>query len=155
VDSRDRLADRVVMQALGWVPGTRLAEINHVAATTGNNPALDALLLRLHTETACRRGGALALRPADLDSDQCLILLREKGDTIRWQPVSPTLIRHLQAHAVNRHAPTTGQLLRHRDGHPITDRRYDTLPTLPLTIDGPQPPQERFRDGRQPVSANS
>ena len=34
-------------------------------------------LLRLHTETACRRGGALALRPADLDPDQCLVLLRE------------------------------------------------------------------------------
>ena len=45
------------------VPDTRLAEINQVAATTGNDPALDALLLRLHTETACRRGGALALRP--------------------------------------------------------------------------------------------
>jgi integrase/recombinase XerC len=48
--------------------------------------------LRLHTETACRRGGALALRPADLDPDQCLILLREKGETVRWQPVSPTLM---------------------------------------------------------------
>lgn len=54
------------------VPGTRLAEINHVAATTGNDPALDALLLRLHTETACRRGGALALRPADLDPTSAL-----------------------------------------------------------------------------------
>ena len=36
------------------VPDARLAEINHVAATTGNDPALDPLLLRLHTETACR-----------------------------------------------------------------------------------------------------
>src|SRR6266568_1039951 len=58
------------------VADVRLAEINQVAATTGNDPALDSLLLRLHTETACRRGGALALRPADLDPDQCLILLR-------------------------------------------------------------------------------
>jgi integrase/recombinase XerC len=49
------------------VPDTRLAQINQVAATTGDDPGLDALLLRLHTETACRRGGALALRPADLD----------------------------------------------------------------------------------------
>jgi integrase/recombinase XerC len=61
------------------VPETRLAEINQIAATTGDDPELDPLLLRLHTETACRRGGALALRPADLDPDQCLILLREKG----------------------------------------------------------------------------
>jgi integrase len=49
------------------VPETRLAEINQIAATTGDDPELDTLLLRLHTETACRRGGALALRPVDLD----------------------------------------------------------------------------------------
>ena len=49
------------------VPDTRLAEINQAAATTGNDPELDTLLLRLHTETAGRRGGALALRPQDLD----------------------------------------------------------------------------------------
>ena len=72
------------------VAGKRLAEINHAAATTGDDPELDTLLLRLHTETACRRGGALALRPQDLDPGQCLILLREKGETVRWQPVSPT-----------------------------------------------------------------
>jgi integrase/recombinase XerC len=40
------------------VPETRLAEINQIAATTGDDPELDTLLLRLHTETACRRGGA-------------------------------------------------------------------------------------------------
>jgi integrase len=54
----------------GAVPDTRLAEINQVASTTGNDPALDTLILRLHTETACRRGGALALQPSDLDPDQ-------------------------------------------------------------------------------------
>jgi integrase len=107
------------------VPDTRLAEINQVAATTGNDPVLDTLLLRLHTETACRRGGALALRPADLDPDQCLILLHEKGDTVRWQPVSPTLMTHLQDHARERHAPSGGQLLRYYGGRPITSRRYD------------------------------
>ena len=80
------------------IPDTRLAEINEIAATTGNDPELDTLLLRLHTETACRRGGALALRPADLDPDQCLVLLREKGETVRWQPVSPTLMARLIQH---------------------------------------------------------
>jgi integrase len=89
------------------VPDTRLAEINQVAVSTGNDPALDALLLRLHTETACRRGGALALCPSDLDPDQCLIRLREKGETVRWQPVSPTLMAHLQRHAAQRGAPHT------------------------------------------------
>ncbi|MEU4398260.1 tyrosine-type recombinase/integrase [Micromonospora orduensis] len=109
------------------VADNRLAEINAVAASTGDDPALDSLLLRLHTETACRRGGALALRPVDLDPDQCLILLREKGDTVRWQPVSPTLMRHLQQHAEERQASGRGQLLRYRNGQPITYRRYDHL----------------------------
>lgn len=109
------------------VADTRLAEINHIAATTGNDPALDSLILRLHTETACRRGGALALRPQDLDPTQCLIFLREKGETVRWQPVSPTLMTHLQRHTTDRHAPHTQQLLRYTNGRPITTRRYDHL----------------------------
>jgi integrase/recombinase XerC len=109
------------------VADTRLAEINHIAATTGNDPALDSLLLRLHIETACRRGGALALRPQDLDPDQCLIFLREKGETVRWQPTSPTLMTHLVHHADERGAPRDGQLLRYADGRPITTHRYDHL----------------------------
>src|SRR5262245_41865242 len=36
-----------------------LAQINLATRTSGNDVLLDALLLRLHTETACRRGGAL------------------------------------------------------------------------------------------------
>ncbi|MBN1171104.1 MAG: site-specific integrase [Micromonosporaceae bacterium] len=109
------------------VPDDRLAEISQVASATGNDPALDALLLRLHTETACRRGGALALRPVDLDRQQCLILLREKGGTARWQPVSPTLMDHLLRHADQRGAPPQGPLLRYRNGRPLTTRRYDHL----------------------------
>jgi hypothetical protein len=64
----------------------------------------------------CRRGGALALRPIDLD--QCLISLREKGETTRSQPVSPTLMSHLIAHARKRGADATpiGPLLRYRSG---------------------------------------
>jgi site-specific recombinase XerD len=109
------------------VADVRLAEINQVAATTGDDPELDALILRLHTETACRRGGALALRPQDLDRDQCLAMLREKGETFRWQPVSPTLMAELMRHAEERHAPPDGRLLRYADGRPVTYRRYDGL----------------------------
>jgi integrase/recombinase XerC len=109
------------------LPDNRLAQINEIAATTGDDPELDTLILRLHTETACRRGGALALRPQDLDSDQCLVLLREKGETVRWQPVSPTLMGRLVEHGQERHAPPDGQLLRYGDGRPITYRRYDHL----------------------------
>lgn len=108
------------------IADTRLAEINEVAATTGDDPELDCLLIRLHTETACRRGGALALRRSDLDAEQSLIHLREKGGTSRWQPVSPTLMRHLLAHHEQR-SPGEGPLLRYRDGRPLTYRRYDHL----------------------------
>ena len=109
------------------VADTRLAEINQVAATTGDDPEPDTLILRLHTETACRRGGALALRLADLDREQCMVMLREKGETVRWQPVSPTLMAALARHAEERHAPADGRLLRYTDGRPVTYRRYDGL----------------------------
>lgn len=110
------------------IADTRLAEINDCAATTGNDPGLDALILRLHTETACRAGGALSIRcPDDLDPEQCLVRLHEKGETDRWQPVSPTLMARLIQHAAERHCPPGGQLLRYRDGHPLTHRRYDSL----------------------------
>ncbi|MEU1525508.1 hypothetical protein ABZ413_25280 [Nocardia rhamnosiphila] len=57
-------------------------QLVQVAATTGNDPELDSLILRLHTETACRRAGALALRPQGLDPVQSVILLREKAARI-------------------------------------------------------------------------
>lgn len=76
-----------------------LYQINAAASRSGNDPVLDALLLHLHTETACRRGGALTLRLADLDIVQCLVRLDEKGGTLRWQPISPLLARCLADHA--------------------------------------------------------
>ena len=110
------------------LPDSRLDELFQVAASTGNDPALDTLILRLHVETACRRGGALALTPEDLDPEQCLVRLREKGGTMRWQPVSPTLMSHLLAHGENRGGlDSARRLLRYADGRPITSRRYDHL----------------------------
>ncbi len=110
------------------LPDNRIAEITKIAATTGNDPELDALLIRLHLETACRRAGALSLTSADLDPEQSLIRLREKGGTVRWQPVSPTLMTHLTAHRDSRGTGDPGgQLLRYASGQPITRRRYDYL----------------------------
>ncbi|WP_081636056.1 site-specific integrase [Micromonospora sp. CNB394] len=106
----------------------QLSAINKAAASTGNDPRLDAILLRLHEETACRRGGALALRREDLDIDGCLVQLHEKGETIRWQPISPTLARALLQHYEARgNGESGGQLLRYRNGLPITRRRYDYI----------------------------
>jgi integrase/recombinase XerC len=109
------------------LPDARLAEILDVAGRTGNDPELDLLILRLHIETGCRRGGALALRSADLDPQQCLIRLQEKGDTVRWQPVSPTLMRGLIQHRRERGTGETPLVLTYRNGYPITARRYDHL----------------------------
>jgi integrase len=55
-----------------------LQQINTVARISGNDVILDALLLRLHTETACRRGGALGIQLDDLDPDRCLVQLRKR-----------------------------------------------------------------------------
>jgi integrase len=117
------------------LPSTRRAltpdeldAINVAARCSGNDVVLDALLLRLHTETACRRGGALGLRLIDLDADRGLVRLREKGGTLRWQPVTLHLAQRLTEHAQVRGAvaPTDG-LLRYRDGRALTSRRYDHL----------------------------
>jgi hypothetical protein len=63
-----------------WISKARsLAAIHQVVQSTGNDVPLDGLLIRLHMETACRRGGALALRLHDLDTQSCAVRLQEKG----------------------------------------------------------------------------
>lgn len=117
------------------LPSTRRAltadeivDINLVARTSGNDVILDALLLRLHTETACRRGGALGLRLMDLDIERGLVRLTEKGGTVRWQPITFDLASHLDDHAHRRGAVLpTDSLLRYRDGRALTSRSYDHL----------------------------
>jgi len=105
-----------------------LEQINLAARTSGNDVILDALLLRLHTETACRRGGALRLRLMDLDAERGLLLLREKGGTQRWQPISLDLATSLADHAACRGAVLPNDaLLRFRHGGALTSRRYDHL----------------------------
>jgi integrase len=96
----------------GPLPGSRHAltleqvrELAHVAATTGNDPTLDALIVRLHIETACRRGAALRLGVRDLDVEDCLVKLRGKGGVLRWHPISPTLMHHLVGHVAQRGGP--------------------------------------------------
>jgi integrase len=109
------------------LPDERVAELVEVASRTGDDPALDALMLRFHIETACRRGGLLSLCGKDLDPEQCLVLLHEKADTERWQPVSPTLMAHLLAHVEKRGGNHGGPVFRRANGHPISRGRYDYL----------------------------
>ncbi|GAB3853007.1 tyrosine-type recombinase/integrase [Dactylosporangium cerinum] len=133
IDAADSPAHRV--RKPRRLPTTRraltpaeLTDINLVARTTGNDTILDALLLRLHTETACRRAGALGLRLQDLDDERDLLQLREKGGTVRWQPISLDLATSLTQHAAARGAVLpTDPLLRYRNGRALTSRRYDEL----------------------------
>jgi integrase len=105
-----------------------LEQINVAARTSGNDVVLDALLLRLHTETACRRGGALGLRMMDLHVEHGLVRLSEKGGTLRWQPISLYLAGRLAEHAAARGAvQPANSLLRFRDGRAVTSRRYDRM----------------------------
>jgi integrase len=104
-----------------------LDEIYTTANSTGNDPTLDTIILRLHAETACRRGGALGLREKDINTTDCTVYLQEKAGTARWQPVSPSL-----THALVHHIGTRGgfigpgaSVLRYMDGRPIGSRRYD------------------------------
>lgn len=111
-----------------------LTELWQVTTSGGNDTALDALLLRFHLETGARRGGAIGLRLTDLDPERQLVRLREKNSTVRWQPVSATLMDALREHAAARgaHQPTE-QVLRQQPraagavGAPLTRRRYNTL----------------------------
>ena len=105
VDTRGQLSLPLAVRALcGIDTGDTvvLEEINLVARTTGNDTVLDALLLRLHTETACRRGGALGLRVMDLNTVQGMVRLNEKGGTLRWQPITLDLAARLAEHAAGR-----------------------------------------------------
>jgi integrase len=110
------------------------AELDAVTRSGGNDPLLDTLLLRFHTETGARRGGAVALTLDDLDCRNSQVRLHEKGSTERWQPVSPTLLAALRQHATARGAVNpTDQVFRFRvkkgqtTGDPLTRRRYNTL----------------------------
>lgn len=106
----------------------QLAEINEVVETGGNDIELDTLIHRLHMETACRRGGALHLQIEDLNPVLCLVRLREKRGTVRWQPITPYLMERLVNHALDRGARRAGDaVLRYANGRPLTGRRYDTL----------------------------
>ena len=110
------------------VTDDRLAEICQAAADGGDDPELDTLLLRLHTETACRRGGALALRPDDLDSGP---VPDPAAGERRDRPLAAGLA-HLDgpAHPSTARSGTprqAGSCCATANGRPITYRRYDGL----------------------------
>jgi integrase len=113
---------------------TEVAQLWDATLSGGDDPHLDRLLLRFHLETGARRGGALGLRLADLDAERQLVRLREKGDAVRWQPVSRTRMVALTTHASLRGASDPVDavfrylpLVPGVPGRPLSRRRYNTL----------------------------
>lgn len=106
----------------------QIGDLGRAASTTGDDTELDALILRLHIETACRRSSVLTLGIEDLERDDCLVRLHERGSAIRWQPISPALMHRLLDHVRNRGGRNvTERVLRYRDGTPVALARYQYL----------------------------
>ncbi|WP_051022360.1 hypothetical protein [Nocardia pneumoniae] len=106
----------------------QLLEIRRVASTTGNDPELDELIVVLHIPTIAERQTVSDLTLDDLDHDNCLVRLRNRGGRLYWHPLSPRLMAALRQHVARRGGEnTTHRLLRKRNGRPITYRRYDAL----------------------------
>jgi integrase len=105
-----------------------LSEAVDAVRTTSRDPDLDLLLVRFHLESGARQEGALHLTLDDLDSRRSTVWLREKFGAEREQPVSPSLIPELEAHARGRGAVTgDDSVFRTVRDRPVTRRHYDTL----------------------------
>lgn len=107
---------------------SELAEVIDAVRTTSRDPDLDLLVIRFHLESGARREGALNLRRRDLDPKRATVWLREKGDSEREQPVSPSLVALLERHAnVRASAHLDEPVFRTSDGAVMSARRYDTV----------------------------
>ena len=105
-----------------------LTDLADAIRATRRDPDLDLLLIRFHLETGARVQGALNLRRRDIDPARSTVWLREKHDTTREQPASPSLVALLLAHNSDRGGVRANDsVFRTMRGEPITSRRYDRL----------------------------
>jgi integrase len=105
-----------------------LAEVIDAVRTTSRDPDLDLLVIRFHLESGARREGAVNLRRRDLDRKRATVWLREKGDSEREQPVSPSLVALLAQHVDARGSGAIDHaVFRTAAGVAMSARRYDTL----------------------------
>lgn len=104
-----------------------------VAATGGDDPVLDVLLLRCGYELGARQEGLINLRLKDLNASRQTVTLDEKFGKKREQPTSRRLLQELEEMARERGASAPDDIvLRYRPrggqaGRPLTSRRFDTL----------------------------
>jgi integrase len=105
-----------------------LTEALEAIRMTSRDLELDLLLARFHLESGARQEGALHLILDDLDERRSTVWLREKFGKEREQPVTPSLLAALEAHARSRGAVAgTDAVFRTVRGRPVTRRHYDTL----------------------------
>jgi integrase len=105
-----------------------LAELIDSVRTTSRDPDLDLVVIRFHLESGARREGALNLWRRDLDSKRPTVWLREKGDSEREQPVSPSLVALLAQHTDGRGTGAVDDnVFRTATGAAMSARRYDTI----------------------------
>lgn len=104
-----------------------LTDLADAIRATRRDPDLDLLLVRFHLETGARVQGALNLRHRDIDPVRSTVWLREKLDSVREQPASPSLVGLLLAHVSERGDGADVAVFRTHRGIPITDRFYDRL----------------------------
>lgn len=103
-------------------------EVWQVVSSTGDDPALDMLIVRAFIELGARREGLLGITLGDIDTHRQTIRLTEKGAITRSQPCSKTLLDALVKHATERGATKPeDQVLRYGNGKPITKRRMNYI----------------------------
>jgi len=101
-------------------------ELVEAVRTTSRD--LDLLVVWFHLESGARREGALGLRLRDLDRRRSTAWLREKFSAEREQPLAPSLLDALVAHAAGRGATSSyDHVFRTAAGQPISRRHYNTL----------------------------
>lgn len=115
---------------------TELRDVWITCSTTGNDPELDALIVRVQLETSSRQEGCINLVLGHLDDDRQSLWLDQKGDKLTEIPVTATLLRDLRAFAVSCGATGPGDhVLRQKSRHrntgeqypPLTSRRCDNI----------------------------
>jgi len=107
---------------------SELSDLFRVATQTGDDPALDTLLVLFLRHTACRREGCINLVRDNLDHRQHRVTVSEKNGETRVLPLAPWLLRELDTFATERGAAARHDaVFRYLDGHPLTKRRFNTL----------------------------
>lgn len=102
----------------------QLEDAHHALVGASRDPGLDDLVFQFLRETACRRGGAIGLRRADIAPATRTARVVEKYGKERRQPISAHLADRLLRHA---EASTCRceRAFHRRDGGHLTDRWFD------------------------------